>query len=379
MSEEKKFRLNAKNVFLTYSRTPEGLDKPALAGFLSLLEPAPSYYRIAKERHRDGTPHLHALLLYDRKVNIRNARHYDFMGCHPNVGAARDVKGSFAYLTKDDEHPLDTPGIAAVVGGGKRGRDRERERRRFIDLARQGQIEEAREDFINQHPKDYLINRTRIEESFTQLAPKSRGRFLEGSRQPEDFVWDQRKALHLWGPTNRGKTNFAKSLSEGDFILISHLDQLKDLKGEAYIIFDDLSFVTYDITTCIHLCDTENDRAIHCRYNPARIPAGTRRIFTSNPREIWPLDPDGALARRLYQYQVKDYLYARAEEEEAAEGRQESEEDRVPETPPEMQSPRPRRGRVLSDAVRIAAQRAIDLTHDEDDEPAIDPLNFHPV
>ena len=48
------------------------------------------------------------------------------------------------------------------------------------------------------------------------------------------------------------------------------------------IVLDDMSFAHLPRETIIHLLDWDVDRSIHCRYNCAYIPHGTRKIFTTN-------------------------------------------------------------------------------------------------
>lgn len=372
--QKKKFRLHAKNVFITFPRTPAACSKTALAAHLQLLQPKPAYYCVAEERHEDGTPHLHALIGYDTRVNLKRVEHYDFMGRHPNIGACRNPRASWKYLHKEDPAPIASPGAGRHFLGG-RGDDpdavlqRQRERRKFIDLAREGKTEEAREEFINRHPRDYVVARERIEATFAALAPKKQRAVLEGFQAPEGFSWSQEKALHIWGEPNTGKTEWAKHLAHGDYLFVTHLDDLKRFKGEGTIIFDDMCFTTYSREFCIALCDTANDRSIHCRYHPATIPAGTKRIFTSNPSSIWPQDDHGALGRRIQQLEIRAPLYGhRPQDEENQETAQEQD-------PNEGSEPR-------STAARLVREKAFEKlmeAAEKDDDFLIDFIPDSPV
>jgi len=91
------FRLNAKNGFLTYPRCEE--TPRALGEFLKGIR-ITSYIIVVREAHRDGTHHLHVLIQWADKVNIRNERIFDFRGHHPNIQAARDVASVHEYVLK---------------------------------------------------------------------------------------------------------------------------------------------------------------------------------------------------------------------------------------------------------------------------------------
>lgn len=40
---------------------------------------------VAEERHQDGNKHFHAYILYEKKIDTKNCRLYDFKNHHPNV------------------------------------------------------------------------------------------------------------------------------------------------------------------------------------------------------------------------------------------------------------------------------------------------------
>lgn len=97
------FRLNARNVFLTYPRC--AVSPSALGEFLSEIRPA-TYIHVVRERHEDGTPHLHALLQWIDKYNLRDERKFDFEGFHPNIQPARDIVAIEDYISKAlPDHP----------------------------------------------------------------------------------------------------------------------------------------------------------------------------------------------------------------------------------------------------------------------------------
>lgn len=91
------FRLNTKNVFLTYPQcdiTPRELGE-----HLASLRPT-RYIQVVRERHQDGNNHLHVLLQWVDKFNLRNERFFDFARHHPNIQAVRSVSDVFDYICK---------------------------------------------------------------------------------------------------------------------------------------------------------------------------------------------------------------------------------------------------------------------------------------
>lgn len=104
----------------------------------------------------------------------------------------------------------------------------------------------------------------------------------------------------LWGPTNIGKTCFAKAHFNNP-LLVSHMDDLLEFTSDHDgIIFDDMSFRHMPRSTQIHITDTDEDRSLHCRYRCAEIPAGTKKIFCTNEEGGFCLDlNDPAVMRRV--------------------------------------------------------------------------------
>lgn len=105
----------------------------------------------------------------------------------------------------------------------------------------------------------------------------------------------------LWGESGIGKTSLAKCLLPGS-LLVSHMDDLSYFNAEIHtgIIFDDMCFKHLPRTAQIHLCDSDDDRSIHIRYTTAFIPAGTRKIITTNELngEVFDIN-DAAIRRRI--------------------------------------------------------------------------------
>lgn len=100
---DKSFRLYSKTFFLTYSQCE--LDKTLLSDLLAtkgkIIKMA-----IGRETHEDGNHHLHALVQYEKKVNVRDERFFDLEGHHPSIESPRNIQASINYCCKEDQNPL---------------------------------------------------------------------------------------------------------------------------------------------------------------------------------------------------------------------------------------------------------------------------------
>ena len=81
-----KYRLQAKQVFLTYPKCEA--TKEELADHLGSLRETTRLV-VAEEKHADGTPHLHAYVNYVKKLDTTNPRFFDYKDNHPNVQKAQ--------------------------------------------------------------------------------------------------------------------------------------------------------------------------------------------------------------------------------------------------------------------------------------------------
>lgn len=119
----------------------------------------------------------------------------------------------------------------------------------------------------------------------------------------------------LYGGTGLGKTQFALAHFE-NALKIDDLDQLEDFDPQVHdgLVFDDMDFNNYGQRMRIHLTDVDEDRYIRIRYKLAKIPRGTRRIFTHNEPSLFDNPTDDlsrrqAIHRRLNFVEIKESLF----------------------------------------------------------------------
>ncbi|XP_039120497.1 uncharacterized protein LOC120256894 [Dioscorea cayenensis subsp. rotundata] len=100
------FRINAKNIFLTYSKC--SLSKEYTIEKLRALSLTSNkkFIRVARELHEDGTPHLHVLIQFEGRIQVTNQRLFDIVSphssaiFHPNIQSAKSSKDVKAYIEK---------------------------------------------------------------------------------------------------------------------------------------------------------------------------------------------------------------------------------------------------------------------------------------
>ena len=61
---------------------------------------------LGQELHQDGNPHIHAVVTYKRKLNVKSSRFFDLDEYHGNVQPARNMQALKVYITKEDPEPL---------------------------------------------------------------------------------------------------------------------------------------------------------------------------------------------------------------------------------------------------------------------------------
>lgn len=279
------FRLNARNIFLTYAQC--SLDGNDLLLKLEQHEPTAVFIRVAAEQHEDGSPHLHALLRFPGKRDIRHADHFDFDGFHPKIEPCRNWKKSLNYLSKggvfydfaEEGYDAEPDGIPDPADFETKGS--------YLRACLQENI-----------PYGYADQFWKLENKVDKHITEPGGGTVEHldllDREPA-----RAGSTLVVGPSGVGKTQWATQWAPKPCLLASHIDDLKQVTANTQsIIFDDMDFRHWPRTSQIHLVDTDYARSINVRYGTISIPAGIKKFFTANP-ESYPFLRDDAINRRL--------------------------------------------------------------------------------
>lgn len=69
-------------------------------------------YVIAQEKHEDGSPHVHAFIKYNKKVEWKETK-WDIGGYHGNYQVAKSWKAVERYCKKDGDYIANIDVVAA--------------------------------------------------------------------------------------------------------------------------------------------------------------------------------------------------------------------------------------------------------------------------
>lgn len=285
MTEERDFRVNAKNIFITYPKSLFDYDE--LYEFIDTKYKV-DYAIICQEKHQSGEDHMHGLFTLKKKANITKPDILDFKGRHPNIKAAINVQACKQYCKKGGNY---------------------------------------REFFTNGEPEDDILTKARKmdpEEFFVDCVQKriSPGYYHEALRLANAQVtiddkfkyegkisspilsitridWEREsKSVVIIGPAGVGKSTLAIRDIPKPALLVSHLDTLRSFNEHYHkgILFDDISLKHIHLQGQLQVVCRELPRQVHVRYGVAFIPAGVPKIFTCN---TFPFIDDPSIMRRI--------------------------------------------------------------------------------
>lgn len=106
-SQPSRFRLNARSTLLTFPRCnlpkQDALDRLLQSGRPN----KPEWAIIAQETHGDGGLHLHILVRWKKKLDIRSSNGLDYItGSHGSYEGVKNMRRAIKYVYKEDPAPL---------------------------------------------------------------------------------------------------------------------------------------------------------------------------------------------------------------------------------------------------------------------------------
>lgn len=176
-------------------------------------------------------------------------------------------------------------------------------------------IREGMEIVKKRKARDYCLHGESIERNMKRaktLQTVSKFLITDFNREPIPFT--KLTSVFVTGRSGTGKTQWALAHFKNP-LLVRHIDALKTLTPDHDgVVFDDMCFDHWPIESVIHLLDFELASDIHVRYGTVHVPPYTRKIFTSNKKNIfytYPVDAEqqNAVERRYMRVDVSTPLF----------------------------------------------------------------------
>jgi len=244
------FRLQAKHLFLTWPRNTQNKED-TLAGVKAAF-PDLEWAIVAEEKHQDGGEHLHAVIAMKKKVRLNGKPGLKLLdkitGKHGNYQAARNLKNTVLYVTKDGMHVSVGINVKDYLEAAARKKD----------------------------TKSSVIAKKVLEgESLEEICRADPGYFMLHKRKIEDFqAWTvQKKAklsLQPWEPLDLDEYNSESDLIVGNW-LNENIGKDRSFKAKQLFIFGDANLGK--TTFCMNLAKfcriyyIPTDEDFYCDYN----------------------------------------------------------------------------------------------------------------
>nr|AMT75168.1 AC1 protein [Papaya leaf curl China virus] len=304
MAPPNKFRINAKNYFLTYPHCSLTKEE-ALSQIKALGAPTNKFFiRICRELHEDGTPHLHVLIQFEGKFQCKNQRFFDLVSpnrsahFHPNIQGAKSSTDVKAYMEKDGD-VLDH-GVFQIDGRSARGSCQSandayaeainsRSKAAALNILK----EKAPKDFVLQfHNLNSNLDRIFAPPLEVFVCPFLSSSFDQVPEELEEWVSEnvsgaarpwRPKSIVIEGDSRTGKTMWARSLGPHNY-LCGHLDlSPKVYSNDAwYNVIDDVD--PHYLKHFKEFMGAQRDWQSNTKYGkPIQIKGGIPTIFLCNP------------------------------------------------------------------------------------------------
>lgn len=250
-----KFCIEGKAFFLTYPHCDATRERCLEAVTGCLQGNVVTNHVVAIEAHEDGTPHIHIMVVLERKKKICNAKFFDFDGFHGNYQTVKNRLKVFDYITKSDSSALNNFGPEGLKAVTKNMRQ--------VVAKRVLEGEEVK-DLVEEYPQ-LLFGFKRLqddirayEEAKVEYIPPPH--FLRNDWGLVVMPHSTKKQRHWWiysQSPNRGKTTWARDLAAkyGAYIKSSDFSYWNCTGREPILILDDYNFAGLRYHTLNQLCD----------------------------------------------------------------------------------------------------------------------------
>lgn len=225
------FRFQGKLVFITFPQC-DTLKEDVAAKIKNYNKYQTEGFVVAQEKHQDGHNHLHVIIKFKRKINIRNANHFDFLaGKHGNVQRVKNYEACVAYVGKDGDYISESIDVPAIIKkyGEKQEKKRKATEKKNI-LIYQSAIDGKTYDEILMDPslgpycvlhgnsvKTLISDLSDVASKRQRVADRPKFLKLRISGQEFDLLknWNfKEKQFWIYGPPNAGKTTLIRQLKQ---------------------------------------------------------------------------------------------------------------------------------------------------------------------
>ncbi|UED98937.1 replication-associated protein [Begomovirus pyrenacanthae] len=305
MAPPSRFKVNAKNYFLTYPRCSLSKEE-ALAQLQNLNTPTKKLFiKVCREFHENGEPHLHALLQFEGKYQCTNPRFFDLVSptrsthFHPNVQGAKSSSDVQLYIDKDGDTII--WGQFQLDGRSARG-GQQSANDAYARAINTGSKSEAIRIIKELAPKDFVLQFHNISANLDKIfqvppqpyvSPYPPSSFTNVPEIIREWVAQNvmGAAARPWRPisiviegdSRTGKTIWARSLGPHNY-LCGHLDlSPKVYSNDAgYNVIDDVD--PHYLKHFKEFMGAQKDWQSNTKYGkPIQIKGGIPAIFLCNP------------------------------------------------------------------------------------------------
>nr|APT40608.1 replication-associated protein [Pouzolzia golden mosaic virus] len=305
MAPPSKFKVSAKNYFLTYPQCSLSKEE-ALSQLQNLITPTnKKYIKVCREFHEDGSPHLHVLIQFEGKFQCKNQRFFDLVSptrsahFHPNIQGAKSSSDVKSYMEKDGD-TVDW-GEFQIDGRSARG-GQQSANDAYAQALNTGSKSEALNVIKELAPKDYVLQFHNLDNNLDRIfAPPVEVFTVPFSSSSFDLVPEEIEcwaAENVMGPAARpfrpmsiviegnsrtGKTMWARSLGPHNY-LCGHLDlSPKIFSNNAwYNVIDDVD--PHYLKHFKEFMGAQRDWQSNTKYGkPIQVKGGIPTIFLCNP------------------------------------------------------------------------------------------------
>lgn len=333
---ERSFRLSNKKLFLTYPKIDLSLDSIWVSLNALLADYGIEEYLMCREKHKDGSNHVHCYFKLSKQFNTRVPSSLDVGGKHGRYEGVRNRNKVIEYILKDadihdKEQLIGSPSLLSQLNqaGGLEKWDKA-----VIRLSKAGKIDEALALWEENKPKEFGLRHVSIRKSLNDLRLTAMGYKLKldlrkfiipkslsvvFNKFKDDFI-NGRPTLTpiIIGGPGIGKTKLIEhflheglGLSGKEILIVNNLDGMRGMNSGIKVIYlDDVNWNdARNREDLISILDSSGDtKTLAVKHGSVSIGPSTYRLVSTNfslknydkLRRSW----DGAVERRVVEVDV---------------------------------------------------------------------------